>query len=311
MKEIEELKPLNDKIVPPFMEVSQDKGYGYYGTLLYDEVEDKIQCHICGELFNHLGLHVSRVHKVSSREYKDRFELNYSTALMTPTLDKKKAKLSEKNYKLIYEKLNSEEVKELAKIEAEQKRLNDKRNKLNLKKAQIVGKYVPKRYTIEMMNRYGTCPLQVSERFTQIIDELGKAPTWQELRLKDSYLLQLLEKRYKNYSNALKAFGYAPKINQPQRYTLEEIKKLLKLFIDRERRLPTARDTKRGGLPDRETLVKFFGDWWKVKEYSYSYLKEKFPQEAQDYENNYMPKGVFLSKKYYSPNQQNLEVANG
>ena len=174
-----ELKPLNDKLAPPFLEVDSRNGFGYYGTLLYDTEENKVQCHVCGELFIDVGTHARLAHKIKVREYQEKYELNYSTRLCIPDLDIKRSQISEKNYKLVFEKLNSDEVKELAKIEAESKRLKLKRLKLMTKKSGILSKYSERKYTIEMMNRFGTCPKQVSERFVQVIDKLGRAPTYE------------------------------------------------------------------------------------------------------------------------------------
>lgn len=39
------IKPLY-KAQAPFMEVK--RGYGYQGVVMYDDAEDKVQCHICG-----------------------------------------------------------------------------------------------------------------------------------------------------------------------------------------------------------------------------------------------------------------------
>lgn len=284
-----ELKPINDKLAPPFMEIPKEKGYGYYGTLLHDTEENKIQCHVCGELFIDVGKHARYTHKILIREYQEKYELNYSTRLVIPDLDIKRSQISEKNYKLIFEKLNSAEVKELAKIEATAKKLQLKRLKLMTKKSAILSKYTRRKYTIEMMNRYGTCPIQISEEFTKLIDKLGGIPPSQdELDIMDNHLSYGLRKHYKSYKNALIAFGYAPRIRVHKRYGLIEIKSLIRLFVDSNKRLPNNRDTKRGGLPDYMTLSKYFGDWWKMKEFAFNYLAEKYPREALDYDSHFM-----------------------
>lgn len=50
-------------------------GFGYYGILMCDSLDGKVQCHICGYWFDHLGAHV-RVHdRMSADDYREEFEL--------------------------------------------------------------------------------------------------------------------------------------------------------------------------------------------------------------------------------------------
>ncbi len=57
-------------------------GLGDFGLLRYDESSDKLQCHICGEWYISLGLHVRRTHAGAVGDYKRRFGLKASTALV-------------------------------------------------------------------------------------------------------------------------------------------------------------------------------------------------------------------------------------
>lgn len=50
-------------------------GHGYYGVALYDPLEDKVQCHICGGWFTFLLKHVLRGHGASPEEYRSDFGL--------------------------------------------------------------------------------------------------------------------------------------------------------------------------------------------------------------------------------------------
>ena len=68
----EHVKPLQ-KSVPPYMKASHG-GYGYQGVTLYDELLDRVQCHICGRWFKSIGIHVS-IHDMKAWEYKKRFGL--------------------------------------------------------------------------------------------------------------------------------------------------------------------------------------------------------------------------------------------
>jgi len=57
---------------------------GELGVLCSDG--DKVQCHLCGRWYGHLGAHVSRTHKQPIDEYKENFGLNRTTGLIGETL---------------------------------------------------------------------------------------------------------------------------------------------------------------------------------------------------------------------------------
>ena len=81
------IKPLY-KAQEPFMDVK--RGHGFQGVLMYDDIADKIQCHICGEWFNSVAHHASYAHKVLSADYKMEFGLTLKYPLCTKTLSNKK-----------------------------------------------------------------------------------------------------------------------------------------------------------------------------------------------------------------------------
>lgn len=59
-------------------------GFGYVGTIAYNESGTHVQCHKCGFFFKSLGPHVARMHAMTSRDYKDRYGLMRSTSLGSP-----------------------------------------------------------------------------------------------------------------------------------------------------------------------------------------------------------------------------------
>ena len=100
VKEKRDLKILNEhgqKLHEPYMEVK--KGYGYLGVILYDDVEKKIQCHICGQLFPRLSNHI-RAHKISGADYKEKFGLNKTTPLQIKELSEQQSARSAFMYRL-------------------------------------------------------------------------------------------------------------------------------------------------------------------------------------------------------------------
>ena len=73
-----------DEIHEPYME--NDNGIGIKGGVLYNDLEDKIQCSECGEWFRFLGGHTPSAHKITAREYKDKYELPQNIPLCTPKI---------------------------------------------------------------------------------------------------------------------------------------------------------------------------------------------------------------------------------
>lgn len=268
-------KPLNDKIVAPYMPAPKGN-FGFLGTLLYDDVEDKIQCHECGEWYKSVSAHIS-FHGLRAREYKEKFELNYGTALNIPSLGESHSIRAEFFNKLNFGKISKKEIKARAK----------KMSKLSneVKKARRE-QGVKTRWTIEMMNRYGSCPRQVEERFTTIVDELGHTPTWDEMHAKDAALLAILHRRFKGYGNALEYFGLKGKRRfYIANYGRASIEMALKKFIDDNKRLPNPKDTKMGFLPDYTTISRYFdGGWNEAKRWCFEYLEKKYKKESRVYD---------------------------
>jgi hypothetical protein len=56
--------------------------FGELGVLTDDGV--RVQCHICGKWFHHLGTHVFKKHNISADEYRLKFGLNRTTPLSSP-----------------------------------------------------------------------------------------------------------------------------------------------------------------------------------------------------------------------------------
>ena len=70
--------------------------YGKVGVLNYDEVEDKVECHICGRWYRRLGKHIQPIHGLTPEEYKEEFGLNRRQSL---ACEGERRKLSELNKK--------------------------------------------------------------------------------------------------------------------------------------------------------------------------------------------------------------------
>jgi hypothetical protein len=62
--------------------------YGQKGVLT--QIGPRVQCHMCGKAFHHLGNHVRCTHQLSADEYCDEFGLKRSTGLISPALASKR-----------------------------------------------------------------------------------------------------------------------------------------------------------------------------------------------------------------------------
>lgn len=66
--------------------------YGKLGILAYDEIEGKIQCHVCGRWFFYLFPHLRWKHELTLDEYREDYGLNRTQPLCSPILSEKHRK---------------------------------------------------------------------------------------------------------------------------------------------------------------------------------------------------------------------------
>ena len=52
--------------------------------------QDKLTCLICEKSFQHLGSHIAKAHKMTAREYKEEFGLDYNLPLISKAIYEKK-----------------------------------------------------------------------------------------------------------------------------------------------------------------------------------------------------------------------------
>lgn len=67
------------------------KFYGHKGVLDYADNGSTIQCHLCGNYYKHLGVHVVLGHKVEIEKYKEEFEINSTFGLVNDGIKTKLA----------------------------------------------------------------------------------------------------------------------------------------------------------------------------------------------------------------------------
>lgn len=176
------------KYIPPFEEV--ENGFGYKGVIVEDVKTNQIQCHICGEWYNQLGLHIKK-HGLNTSEYKRRFGLLQTTALKSHRLRLRQS--------IVMQELRKK-----------YKQCNRKFERNNL----YAGNRKNKPKAEESKNKYGVCDLQIMQKVIELKEELGKTPTLTDL--KERYgggFIFHLNKRYNSYIRYCKELGLKPNIS--------------------------------------------------------------------------------------------------
>lgn len=137
----------------PFMKF--ENGYGFQGVLLFDGLEDKVQCHFCGKWFESLGNHLAKEHNMLASEYKTMTGLAQTTALIS---EKLREKLVANGMERRLKNLKSRKGKKVK---------QETRDKIR--------KTLQER-TREYQNLRGTCPAQLIARLQNEYQRLGYTP---------------------------------------------------------------------------------------------------------------------------------------
>lgn len=166
-------------------------GFGYIGTLAYNQEKTHVQCHLCGFYFKSLGHHLMRSHALSSMDYRDRFGLMRATSLGAP-----------KYIDLLRERtgLLNRERKPLnqAQLDALQRGRDRVRENKSL--------------SLEVYNKRGRCPEQLLRKIEKLAKELGKTPTRREFIKKygDNGDLDSIYRTYGSWNGAVAMCGLQP-----------------------------------------------------------------------------------------------------
>lgn len=258
-KEIIKIKGFRSiyKGVAPFMKYSG--GFGYYGVLLEEESTGKLQCHLCGNTALNLAKHIFHKHKdITPKKYKIETGLNLTTPLMAEST----RKLIKNNF---LDLTPQKRDKIIARLRNFNKRLHSEKTKKQRKN----------KASLEMNNKYGTCPEQVKNRFLQKYEELGRIPKWKEL---DGGLRYVFETRFDSYEEAVVAMGIARaefkahlsegkvKAVEARRdrdffptYDKNKVKKQYLELFNIKGRFPTWGEIIQSGLPKRSVFIRAFG----------------------------------------------------
>lgn len=243
-------KIYGDEVYPPFKGVEpymeNENGIGYQGVILYNEVEDKIQCNECGEWFDNVGNHARLAHGIVAREYKDKNSLLYKTALVTPRLSRIFSKNAVARYKS-----NTNWGKRGRDIGHRRSKLEQVKTGKN---ASLVS-----RNKRNFQNAIGLCPAQIVQQLVIVRDELGKT-SFKEVKMTDIYklnkrLYSALITRYRSVSAITKFYGLAE--TNGKQYQDSELIAVLRNFVRQHKRLPKSAEMNCSPT----TWVNRFGSW--------------------------------------------------
>lgn len=244
------------KGIPPFMKY--EKGFGYYGVLLEKEETGELQCHLCGHTCLNIAQHLRHKHQnITAKDYRIETGLSLTTPLMSESTRKK----IKNNFLNLTEKKQAQIIKRL-------QRLNKELHK-NYKKQRT------SKASLEVNNKYGTCPEQVKSQFISIYNQLGRIPNRNELSHKLRYII---EDRFGSYEEAVVAWGISRQeykehklngqnnayqarkaMNFFPKYSDDQVRRQYNEFFELNNRFPTWGEVQQYGMPSRAVFERVFG----------------------------------------------------
>lgn len=242
----------------PFYEVPN--GYGYEGVLLVDKDTNELQCHICGQWWRGLSTHLQKKHKLTQREYKDTYGLDYQTALIS-------------------EDLREQRIQDMtpAFIQARKKGLEKSRETIST--APHNGS--KRMLSLERMNRQGSCELQVMNELEKISKKLGRQPYVHEMiNDKGTNISKRARARFGSIDKVrslltMKGYLYQKDVNEnghlpKRRINKETLINALMFFKQEYGRQPVVSDLRRGLLYKENYYKRVFGSWGEAKKAAFN-----------------------------------------
>lgn len=225
-----------DPYKEPLTEV--EDGFGYMGTLAKTKDGKYVQCHFCGELVKHLGVHAAKKHNIKGSEYRWRYGLAANTSLVAP--------ISRERYVRQYQNLPSDILL---------KRLT------NLKKGREVPHTATRPKSLEQKNKEGTCPDQLIDKIELLAKKLERTPSLREFSREYKGLIKPIYSTFGSWSNAL-LIAKLPKAHNGARphYTRKQLLDIIIDFQRKHNRRPYSSDLKQG-MPTAWTYIHYFGSW--------------------------------------------------
>lgn len=226
----------------PLQPIPKAVGYGYYGTLAQTEDHMYVQCHICGNLFQNVAMHL-RLHRIKADAYKDKFQLNKTTVLIA---DEERERQQREVVRNLRTTLPAHLVEYNRKVQSGEIKHNPNPRG-------------DRTMSLEERNRRGLCPAQVLEKIMELAEKLGHTPGYEEFQREyHGKYVSSIRYHYGSWTNA---------VHKCKMTTLGELRhpskaKLildLRDFYDKHLRIPMTSDFNRGLLRDRGVYIREFG----------------------------------------------------
>lgn len=217
-------------------------GYGYYGVVAYSLDNKTIQCHICGKLYRSLSNHV-QMHDLTIMEYKDKFQLARTTALIG----------EETREALIKAYVNH--GRKIAQLRAvDQASVKQKLAESNISRTGI-------KLPLEIRNKRGNCPDQLLDKIKKLRDKLGRTPSVKDFKREyDEKHTGTIYYTFGSWSNACKLAGMTSlKDTRAEHHSNDNLLEYLRIFYKEHGRVPKESDMRRGLLPSRTAYRRRWG----------------------------------------------------
>lgn len=237
----------SDMVLGPYKEplTPVKKGFGYIGAISL-AVDGRIQCHICGKLMDNLPKHIRFTHKMSSLDYREKFQIAKTTKLVS---EQERLRMKESHFRYWVSLSASERKLHIARAQKGRWAYVKRMGKKAYSSIRVLN--------LDQKNQRGICPDQLIDLIQKASGALNKTPTMQEFS--DHYgterFFRPIVKTFGSYNAAIKKAGLKPNANYgvyngpKKRYSDEELLEYLSDFFHREKVLPGMSDFNRGYLP--------------------------------------------------------------
>ncbi len=252
--------PDQNLILGPYKEPLRkvEKGFGYEGALTFD-VKGRLQCHVCGMMHDNLGLHLRSHNNISAPEYRTRFKLSPTTALIS---ERQREKYKMQAFIKFGSMSAEQKAERKMKSKARWREWYDKEGREKMAKERI---------SLETKNKRGICPDQLLTLIKGAYEYVGKDNMLSQNDFIDYYKTQRymepIRRTFGSWKRAVKACGFGigtsgkKKGTKYKRYSDDELLDLLNGFYLDTGRIPMSSDCRRGFLPMSSVFVKHFGSF--------------------------------------------------
>lgn len=231
-------------------------GHGYFGCIMSTTDGEKIQCHICGELFEELQAHVRQKHGVKIKDYKKKFQLSMKTALVSESRREKRKQQTLKWLHAMTPEEQQTHWKKRGRAIKEWRKNNPDKVHARFK------------FSLEWHNKRASCPDQIIAKLQEVAKKLGHTPTKIEFidACGSQRYVHLAYSTFGSYTKACEKAGLTPNSNigkggnlSGRRYSNDELLDHLTIFWRETGKIPTETDFRRGLLPAADMYRRRFG----------------------------------------------------